>query len=105
MPERHALELKTEIGVLSSKQLDFKESWERAVALPRRIRGSIRRWGVLQGIGVFPPRLPLASAVKCSSRQSNRHDLTASAPIGRGVRKGSREEKPVPQPITSEAKA
>jgi hypothetical protein len=86
----HALELKTEIGTLSPKQLTFKEDVERAGGLFHVAFGLDQALGVLQGINVFRPGISFTQARE-----------------GHGVRRGSRagHTDGSPKPFTSEARA
>lgn len=59
----HALELKTEIGVLSGKQLQFHDEIERAGGLVHIAFGLDQALGVLAAIGALRPGIQLTSAL------------------------------------------
>lgn len=85
----HALELKTEIGALSARQLDFKESWERAGGFFHVAFGLDQAIGVLRGINAF--RTGVSFTIP-------------NAPNERGVRKGSRKGLASGSPNNSEGR-
>ena len=73
----HAVELKTEIGTLSGKQLSFREDLERAGGYFHVAFGLQEALGVLSGIKAFRPNI----------------NLTTAADDGRGARRRPWEAK------------
>jgi hypothetical protein len=59
----HGLELKTEIGVMSADQHQFKEDIERAGGYCHSAFGIDQAIGVLKGINAFRPNISITTAV------------------------------------------
>jgi hypothetical protein len=78
----HAVELKTEIGTLSAKQLSFREDLERAGGFFHTAFGLDQALGVLKGINAFRPGISFSSAVSAASDASGvrRRPWEASRP-------------------------
>lgn len=94
-----ALELKTEIGVLSPDQLDWRETFERAGGKYFVAFGLQEAIGVLKGIKAFRPNVNITLS-------------PTTADDGRGARRRPWEAKKpnkaadaAPEPVTSEARA
>lgn len=67
----HAVELKTEIGTLKKKQIEFQEDWQRAGGFFHVAFGLDQAIGILRGISAFRSGISFSVALD-----------------GRGVRKG-----------------
>lgn len=83
----HAVELKTEIGMISARQQNFRESWERAGGYFHAAFGLDQALGVLQGIQAFRAGLRFTGAAAMAPSQAK--TTNQSARNGRGVREGS----------------
>lgn len=62
----HAVELKTEIGTLSAKQLAFREDLERAGGFFHSAFGLVEAIGVLKGLNAFRPNISFTAATDAS---------------------------------------
>ena len=78
----HGLELKTEIGVMSDAQHQFKEDIERAGGFCHSAFGLDQAIGVLKGINAFRPNISISTAVDGRGARSRPWN-SASAKAGK----------------------
>lgn len=75
----HAVELKTEIGTLSAKQLSFREDLERAGGFFHVAFGLQEALGVLSGIRAFRPNITLSPTTADDGRGARRRPWETKA--------------------------
>jgi hypothetical protein len=75
----HAVELKTEIGTLSPKQLSFREDLERAGGFFHVAFGLQEALGVLSGIRAFRPNITLSPTTADDGRGARRRPWETAA--------------------------
>ena len=90
----HAVELKTEIGTLSAKQLSFREDLERAGGFFHTAFGLDQALGVLQGINAFRPGVSFSVSAATDASGVRRRPWEASKLPEAGQRLTSSPVKP-----------
>lgn len=83
----HALELKTEVGVVSGEQLQFREDLERAGGFFHSAFGLDQAIGVLKGLNAFRPGINISVSAATDASGVRRRPWEAKKPSEADQRK------------------